>query len=175
MITLLPTRLHWISDDGIDDPNDLCAHSPVHFAIDGETLVSPEDGDVTVSAAAIFLLRTLDQEHTQENPVAGQLFPCCGFSMYDTGGEDVEISGCPNGSDVIVTHERNSVVRITSASGKFYSVAAHEWRRAIHQFSDAVREFYDRSGQNVPTDEVETKGYAKFRSEWDRRRNGPSV
>jgi hypothetical protein len=77
MITLVPTRLHWIKDDGTDDPCDLCAHSPVQFEIDGNTLVAAEDGDATVGAAAIYLLRTLEQDHTDDNPVGDHLFPCC--------------------------------------------------------------------------------------------------
>jgi hypothetical protein len=171
MITLVPTRLHWIKDDGIDDPCDLCAHSPVHFAIDGDILVSPTDGDATVSAAAIYLLRTLVREHTNENPVGEQLFPCCGHAMYDTGDDDVLICGCPNGSDVIVTHDDNCTVRLTSATGKLYVVTSDEWRQAVNAFSDAVRSFYDHSLPKTPTNDMDSAGFAKMMAEWNRRRS----
>ena len=79
MITLMPTRMHWIRDDGTDDPSDLCAHSPVRFEVGDKILVAPDHGDFTVSAAAIYLLRTLERNHTSDAPVGDQLFPCSGF------------------------------------------------------------------------------------------------
>ena len=80
MIILTPTRLHWIKDDG-DDQSDLCAHSPVLFQIEDKILVAPSDGNVTVSAAAIYLLRTLERDHTKGKPVGEQLLPCCGHAL----------------------------------------------------------------------------------------------
>jgi len=118
MITVVPTRLHWIKDDENDDPSDLCAHSPVLMEVDGTALVSPDDGDATVNAAAIYLLRTLERDHTKADPVGDQLFPCCGHAMYDTGEEDVVICGCPNGSDVYVTHEDSDMIRLTTPDGQ---------------------------------------------------------
>jgi len=172
MITLVPTRLHWIKDDGIDDPSDLCAHSPIHFQIDGKTLVAPEDGDSAVSAAAIYLLRTLERDHTRDNPVGDQLFPCCGHAMYDTGHEDVLICGCPNGSDVFVTHDSNDTIRLTSRDGESCQVSLHDWRQAISQFSDCVRSFYDDSLPKTPSND-DAAGFAKMMAEWDRRRSQP--
>lgn len=171
MITLTPTRMHWIKDDGIDDPSDLCAHSPVRFEIDGNVLVSPAEGDATVSAAAIYVLRTLERDHTKEKPIGDQLFPCCGHAMYDKGGEDVAICGCPNGSDVFVTHGDDGTVRLTSSTGKSYVVSAKDWRQAVHEFSDCVRAFYDHSLPKTPTDGTDPAGFAKLIQEWDRRRS----
>jgi hypothetical protein len=150
MITLVPIRLHWIKDDGADDPRDLCAHSPVRLQIDGDTLVDPEDGDETIIAAAIYLLRTLERDHTKENPVGDQLFPCCGHAMFDTGDDDVLICGCPNGSDVFVTRDDVGTIRLTSVAGKPYVVSANDWRQAIHEFSDVVRDFYDHPLPKTP-------------------------
>lgn len=170
MITLAPTRLHWIKDDGIDDPSDLCAHSPIHFQIDGNTLVDPTDGDATVSAAAIYLLRTLKCDHTKKSPVGEHLFPCCGHALYDTGDDDVLICGCPNGSDVLVNHNPNGTIILTTTGGESYTVSKTEWRDAVKSFSDMVRQFYDDSLPKTPT-ETDTDGYARMISEWDRRRN----
>ena len=169
MIVLSPTRLHWIKDDGIDDPCDLCAHSPVRFEIDGETLVAPEDGDVTVSAGAIYLLRTLELDHTQESPVGEQLFPCCGHAMYDTGDEDVVICGCPNGSNVFITHDGH-VLRIATQDGRAFAVSVDDWRFATCEFSDAVRQFYEDSLPKTPANDEESAGFAKMMAEWNRRR-----
>jgi hypothetical protein len=160
--------LHWIKDDGYDDPSDLCAHSPVRFEIDGETLVAPADGDATVSAAAIYLLRTLDRDHTQDHPVGEQLFPCCGHAMYDTGDDDVVICGCPNGSNVDVTHV-GGAIRVSTNDGRLYTEPIAEWRRAITQFSVAVRQFYEVSLPKTPADDEESAGFAKMMQEWNRR------
>ncbi|MGN6547172.1 MAG: hypothetical protein ACTHK7_19120 [Aureliella sp.] len=170
MITLVPTRLHWIKDDGADDPCDLCAHSPVLFQIDGKTLVDPAEGDRAVSAAAIYLLRTLERDHTQNDPVGDHLFPCCGHAMYNTGDEDVAICGCPNGSDVLVTHD-DGKVRLVSGDGSIYVVSADEWQQAVNDFSDAVRSFYDLADPKTPSGETDSAGFAKLMAEWDRRRD----
>lgn len=168
MISLVPTRLHWIKDDGNDDPTDLCAHSPVWLNMDGETLVAPADGDATVSAAAVYLLRTLEQDHTQENPVGDHLFPCCGHAMYDTGDDDVVICGCPNGSNFDVMHFGRSIW-ISTKDGRSYIVRTDEWRLAVTQFSDAVRQFYDTSLRKAPADDEASAGFAKMMAEWSRR------
>jgi len=169
MITLAPIRLHWIKDDGVDDPCDLCAHSPVRLEIDGDTLVAPADGNATVSAAAIFLLRTLERDHTEQNPVGEHLFPCCGHAMYDTGDDDVVICGCPNGSNVYITHD-GSTIRLAIHDGRSYAVSLDDWRRAVYEFADVVREFYDHSLPKTPADETESAGFAKMMAEWSRRR-----
>ena len=171
MITLFPTRLHWIKDDGADDPVDLCAHSPVCFQVDGDTLVAPEDGDVTVSAASVYLLRTLERNHTKEEPIGDQLFPCCGHAMYDTGDQDVAICGCSNGRDVFVTHEAGGSVRLSLPNGKSYVVSSAEWQQAAQNFSDAVYQFYARSLPKTPGDETDSAGFAKLMAEWNRRRS----
>ena len=168
MITLEPTRLHWIKDDGVDDPLDLCAHSPVQFQVGGRTLVDPAHGDVTVSAAAIYLMRSLERDHTSEKPVGERLFPCCGNALYDTGDDDVLICGCPNGSDIFVHHHRDGSIRLTTTSGESFTVLDSEWRDAVKAFSQRVRQFYESSRPKTPT-ESESAGFARMMAEWDRR------
>jgi len=63
-IILRPTDLHWIGG-AADDPTDLCAHSGVDFQIEDTVLIRPADGEYAVSAAALFLLRTLSKSHTK--------------------------------------------------------------------------------------------------------------
>lgn len=169
MVTLEPTRLHWIKDDGADDPRDLCAHSPVRFEVDGVPLVGPDAGDFTVSAAAIYLLRTLERDHVPAAPVGEHLFPCCGHAMYDTGDDDVTICGCPNGRNVDVVHA-DDVVRLTLVDGRTFIVPTDEWRRAVHRFADRVREFYERSLPKTPADDTDAAGLARLWIEWNRRR-----
>ena len=137
MLILEPTRLHWIKDDGLDDPCELCAHAPVRFEIDGASVVSPANGDVAVSAAAIYLLRTLESNHTPSSPVGEHLFPCCGHAMYDTGDDEVFIMNCPKGSNVDVQHEGDSV-QINTKDGRIFIVPCDEWRIAVYAFSDTL-------------------------------------
>ncbi|MCR9200556.1 MAG: hypothetical protein NXI04_18115 [Planctomycetaceae bacterium] len=168
MITLTPTRLHWLNDDG-DDPADLCAHSPVLLEVHGTALVTPKDGDVTVSAAAVFLLRTLERDHTPEQPVGDQLFPCCGHAMFDTGDDDVVICGCNSGPDLSVVHEEMDQVQLTSPNGQTVRVALVDWQEAVIHFCDQVTAFYDAALPKRPTRD-DSGGFEKMMAEWRRRR-----
>lgn len=168
MITLTPTRLHWIKDDG-DDPSDLCAHSPVLLEVDGTALVTPADGDVTVSAAAVFLLRTLERDHTPEQRVGDQLFPCCGHAMFDTGEDDVLICGCNRGSDLSLIHQEHRLVQLQTPGGQTECVPWADWKTAVIHFCDQVQAFYDAALPKQHTSD-DFGGYEKMMTEWRRRR-----
>jgi hypothetical protein len=152
-----------------DDPQDFCAHSEVEFTVDGDVLVLASAGDWTVSSSALFLLRTLWQSHTKQNPVGEHLFPCCGHSMYVVDGQDdVAVLGCPNGIDFEVIRSLDDVI-ITSADRQKHRVSFAEWRDAVCAFSDAVRCFYAKCAPKQPSYDV--KGFEKFMAEWERRRS----
>jgi|KBSSwiStaDraftv2_1062776.scaffolds.fasta_scaffold2003027_1 hypothetical protein len=168
MITLRPTSLHWLNE-ALDDPADLCAHSGVEFVIDGDVLIQQNDGNWTVSAAALYLLRTLSQPH-RRNLQEQKLFPCCGHGLFEIEGHDVLILGCPNGIDFDVVQTKGEVV-VTTVDGREHWLAAPDWRQAVCAFSDAVRAFYVASSPKRPADDVDKQGYAKFMSEWTRRRS----
>lgn len=168
MITLQPTRPHWITDDG-DDPTDLCAHSAVDFRVGAAVLVSPESGDWNVSAAALFLLRTLSRPHTKADPVCEHLFPCCGHTMVPTETGDVIVLGCPNGIDVEVIPIGSDVL-LRSSDGTEQRVPKEEWRAAVIAFSDAVQRFFEQSLPKEPGDDFNKSGYECFMAEWTRRR-----
>jgi hypothetical protein len=168
MLVLRPTNLHWLKADD-PDPADLCVHSPVDLQIGTARLVEPAAGDWTVSAAALYLLRTLERPHTKAAPVGDHLFPCCGFTMYDIAGEtDVLIVGCPSGTDLEVTRHADQVI-LTAADGSQHRVAFAEWRTAVCAFSKAVRAFYDQSPPRRPADTEDENGFRKFMAEWERR------
>jgi hypothetical protein len=168
MITLLAQNLTWLNTDE-DCPSDLCAHGTVCFAIDDLEFVAPSDGEWTLSAAAIHLLRTLDRDHVPDNPVGEKMIPHCGHGIYDEDDNaDVIILGCDIGVDFSVVHG-DGLVTITSAGGESRSVAQSQWANAVQQFSTAVRQFYDSSAAKKPFDDHERKGYEKMMSEWNRR------
>lgn len=169
MISLRPTNLHW-NNGSADDPADLCAHSPVEFRIHADVLVQPSDGDRTVSAAAVYLLRTLSQAHTKHTPVGEHLFPHCGHGIFAVEGqEDVTITGCNSGIDFEVVHVEKDVV-LTATDGREHRITATDWKKAVCEFSDAVQAFYAASSQKEPSDEFDQQSFQKFLSEWSRRR-----
>ena len=170
-LTLRTLNLRWIQD-AADDPRDLCAHGNVEFCIDGDELLGPEnDRTLTVSAAALYLLRTLALPHTRERPVGSHLFPCCGFAMFEVAGEqDVGICGCCNGEDFEVLHRvSGDGVVIRAADGREWQVKWPEWRTAVFEFADQVSAFYAVGSPKEPEADDEA-GFLKFASEWERRR-----
>jgi hypothetical protein len=172
VVVLEPVNLRWING-AADDPADFCAHGDVSFRIGGDTLLAPAGRELTVSAAALYLLRTLSVPHTRESPVGDHLFPCCGFTLYDVPGEsDVVICGCPNGEDFEVLHQVcGAGVLVRATDGREWSVEWSEWRAAVLGFADRVSDFYAAcTPKRVAADDL--AGFAKFVSEWERRR-GP--
>ena len=170
MIILRPINLHWI-EGSLDDREDLCAHSRVEFRVGDVDLVKPSDGDWTVSAAALFLLRTLSQPHTKQQPITEYLFPCCGNGIFEVEGqEDVQIVGCNSGIDFEVVRSGNDVV-LTANDGIQHWVAFSEWTKAVCTFSDSVRAFYDSSSPKESSDDWEQRSFQKFLAEWSRRRS----
>ncbi|MBM3981948.1 MAG: hypothetical protein FJ304_17075 [Planctomycetes bacterium] len=174
MVVLRPVNLRWIND-AQDDTADFCAHGDIEFRIDGDLLLDETNGrNLTVSAAALYLLRSLSVPHTRLAPVGDHLFPCCGFTLYDVPEEpDVVICGCPNGEDVEIHHQADGRgVIIKAGDGREWAVEWSEWRATVCAFADRVSDFYAAcSPKCVRTEDA--AGFAKFVSEWERRRGAP--
>ena len=169
MIKLRPIDLHWLGQYP-ENSADLCAHGSVEFQINGEWVVQPTDGGCTVSAAAVYLLRTLSRPHTKQDPVAEHLFPCCGNGLFQVEGQDdVLIIGCNSGIDLEVVVSGDQV-QITAADGTTEQVTLVDWKSAVCTFSDAVMSFYSGSPPREPADEEDRKGFDQFLQEWSRRR-----
>jgi hypothetical protein len=170
VVVLQPVNMHWIQG-AVDDPKDLCGHGDVVFRIGDDVLLETKGKDLTVSAAALYLLRTLSVPHTQTAPVGDHLFPCCGFAMWDLPDQqDVAISGCPNGEDFEVVHEMDgSGVIIRAIASNEWKVGWPEWRAAVFRFADEVAQFYANSYPKEPSEEF-APGFRKFGAEWQRRR-----
>ena len=166
-ISIVPQNLHWLPK--VPAERDLCAHGGVVVTCDGEVLIDDRDKQWALSAAALYLLRTLTSDHTQENALGEQLFPCCGHAMYaEPESQNILIVGCPNGRDWAVLHREESVVLMLEG-GRQLKVSRSDWRDAVLAFSDAVEGFYAGSADKQPADE-EAAGFTAFRAEWKRRR-----
>ena len=77
-------ELGWIKGRE-DDPADQCAHGKILFQVGNIIFARPEDGIWTVSAAGLFLLRTLEYDHTAMNPLSefNFLIPHCGTDAWE--------------------------------------------------------------------------------------------
>jgi hypothetical protein len=170
VVILQPVKLRWIQG-AADDQKDLCAHGDVEFRIGGDVLLDTNAKDLTVSAAAMYLRRTLSAPHTKAAPVGDHLFPCCGFAMWDIPDqEDVALCGCPNGEDFEVLHQVSGAgVVVRSADGREWQVGWPEWRAAVFGFADPVSEFYAACSPKQPSED-DAAGFMKFKAEWERRR-----
>ena len=81
------TDLYWI-DGSADNADDLCLHGHAIVYIGNERL----EFDATVSATALYLLKTLTEEHIIHED--NQMLPCCGhFYVPDKNLKNVTISG----------------------------------------------------------------------------------
>jgi len=167
MLTIEPVGLHWM--EGSAQRADLCAHGGVVLRWGTEVLVDQRGASWTLSAAALYLLRTVERDHTPEAPVGSQLFPCCGHAMFPAPGpEGVWICGCGVGYDFEVRHLDGSVQ--LSIEGREHDLPEAIWCVAVLAFSDAVEAFYDRSEEKQPSGQEAAEGLTAFRSEWRRLR-----
>lgn len=170
MIELVVQDFQWVRGPE-DDPNDQCAHGRLLFRVNDIEFVKPEEGIWTVSASALYLLRTLTENHTAGNSVAegNLLFPCCGFMVFPTGDRFTAIClGCTNGIDLEIVHQGN-MISINSSVGSEI-IRESEWISAVLDFTDSVRKFYQSSLPKVDIEDAfENQGWAAFWQEWDVR------
>ncbi len=167
MLTFEPHGLHWLERS--PEAGDLCAHGGVVIRMGDELLADHREQAWTLSAAALFLLRTLESDHTKQAPVGDQLFPCCGHAMYACpDGESVVIPGCPSGLDFEVRH-RDRVVDL-SIEAREVELTEEAWRGAVVAFSDEIEAFYGSAANKRFFDREAELGYTAFRREWASRR-----
>lgn len=162
----------WINDDGADDPHDLCAHAIVKVSI-GENCLTTDQ--ITSSAGAIFLLRSITEDHIAGNPESkntDMILPCCGNSIYEDKNDPdrAVIITCPFGFDFSVIHE-NGNVKISCDDCGEVTVTADEYRREIYAFADAVMAFYEASAPKKFENSESEKGFLAMMREWKKLRN----
>ena len=159
------TDLYWI-DGSKDNPEDLCLHGHAIAYIGEEKL----EYDCTVSATALYLLKTLTEDHIIHED--NQMMPCCGhFYVPDAKLENVTISGCGNGIDWTVKHSGKNVV-LTLENGRKETIPLEEYKQEVYRFVDKIEEYYKFcSPKKIPEDPFSRDGYIAFWNEWHRRRN----
>lgn len=164
-------ELFWL--DGVLSERDLCAHGHLKVTIGDEIVVDKDEkGGWTVSSTALLLLRTLERNHTKENPVGDDLIPCCGFNfIYEEGMNEVYLMNCPNGHDWEVLHQEE-LIRLTTQKGTTVQIPFNEYKKEVLSFFDSIDNFYQESKpKELPEDEYDRIGYLQFRKEWTELRN----
>ena len=173
MITLKPVELEWINGPE-DDPEDQCAHAKVDFKINDTVFISPADESWTVSATALYLLRTLENDSDSESTVAerNSIFACCGINPWIAEEKfDVMIIGCNAGIDVNVVHSGDKVT-IQRSDGKKEIIQFEEWRNSVFNFATAIKSYYSNSlPKSKIEDEFDRNGWARFWDEFNSRLN----
>lgn len=164
--TITIVDLHWVKGDK-DDPADLCAHGNIFVQIGQDVVCDADTIDVTVSAAALHLMRTLDRDY-KPNDFSGQLLPCCGHFMVPSNDlQRVDLLGCANGVDWEVRHLDAGLIELTLANTTETTLSIIEYKQQVLAFADAVKAFYDASSAKIiPEDDFDSNGYTAFWNEW---------
>jgi hypothetical protein len=157
--------IHWIKD--VDDPTDLCAHGRVFVKIGDEVISDKDSLDVTVSATALYLMRTL-KDNYEKDEYASQLLPCCGhFIIADDEKDFVNICGCPSGIDWTIIHTDDNKIKHVTDNGQEAIIDKDAYKKMVLDFADQVENFYKSSlPKIIPTDDFDKRGYLTFWKEW---------
>lgn len=154
--------------DNSDDPQDLCSHGHVTLRY-GDKILAEEN--VSTSASALMLMRSLEGGHIPNPKGPPQLLPCCGHTMLpQEDSDDVLLLGCPSGIDPEVRHFGEMIV-LTFKDGIKVKISREEYASAVLEFVHAVEDFYAACSPKIlPDDDFERRGYELFWSEWRRRK-----
>lgn len=157
----------WICDNP-DDPQDLCSHGCVTLRY-GDKILAEEN--VSTSASALMLMRSLEGGHIPNPKGPPQLLPCCGHTMWpQEDSDDVLLLGCPSGIDPEVRHVGEMIV-LTFKDGIKVKISREEYASAVLEFVHVVEDFYAACSPKIlPDDDFERRGYELFWSEWRRRK-----
>ncbi len=170
VIELKLENTHWIKGSK-DDPEDQCAHGNIKFILD-DLIISDAQEEWTVSAAALFLLRTVHLDHSENASVAesNYIIPCCGFNPFKIEDDRFQLllMGCNHGLNPEITHQ-NGLVSVTH-NGQVRTVIKSEWAQAIANFAEEVLSFYRSSSPKLPIeDKLDQEGWGLFWQEFHHR------
>jgi hypothetical protein len=178
----------WRTTDKAESDFDLCAHGHVRVQIGDEII---EEEDVTVSAGAFMLMRSLKENHSAQavgeyNDNGPQLIPLNGFNFlipdnYSDKKFNVKVNfGGPHvKTDWSVKHLRlQGRVCLTTENGTSVIVSKKHYKKQIIDFADQVERFFKNSrprrfgmldGLSKLGDEK--PGYELFWKNWRQMRN----
>jgi hypothetical protein len=167
------TEQGWITSKPESVSEDLCSHGDIRLVIGGH-VIAPGDGsgDYTISTSALSLLRTLETDHSPDDPDAEQLILHCRMLL---------MLSCPIGIDWRVTHRDGRVflsdmVRSDNTdpcdavrfAGVAVELSEDAYRREIVAFANKAKEPFAGIEKVFP-DEVEQREYEEFWLEFEGR------
>lgn len=162
-------QLHWIKGEKQEEANrdDLCAHGSLYVRIGEQILSDASTGPWTLSATALYLMRTVFQDH-KVGDFFNHLLPCCGhFFIASDDGNSVVITGCPTGVDWNIEHLSNHTIKHSTPKGAEGYIHLEDYKKLVVAFAEAVELLYQESlPKNTPTDEFAKEGYKAFWKEW---------
>lgn len=175
MIILKLSNPHW--SDKLDGLDDQCIHGQIIFQINDITFVNTSDGDLSPTTAALYLLRSLENDHTGENSLTSDsnsnIFPECGFTVWVNKGE-LLIMGCENGINCDIVHA-DGKVRISNING-VEEVEKTEWLIAVINFAQQISAFYgSQKSKNIIEDKTDREGWELFWKEYNELLNKHSA
>ena len=168
-------KLHWL--ENYDDPDDRCLHGKIRVSIGSEIVAKnsdEEDDWYSLSAMALHLLRTLENNHTNKTQVAQCLIPTEGHHIDHKDNEfQVHIETAypmADGCNWWITHSEN-IITIETEKGNLTTIPFEVYKQQILNFVDRIEDFYKESRpKNLPENNYDREGYLKFWNEWNTRR-----
>ena len=161
------TDHYWRGNNTAEQQHDLCLHGKVIATVGEETI----EYDATVSAAALYMLRSLTNNHIMHKDAP--ILPCCGFWLYTTEKKNtVVIGGCPNGIEWSIIHDENNI-KIITQGGKETIISFCQYQNQVNAFADKVEMIYRTSPSKIMREEKHDRdGYVAFWNEWRKLRKG---
>ncbi|HYD21946.1 MAG TPA: hypothetical protein VEB40_10770 [Flavipsychrobacter sp.] len=135
-----PLKFNWIKHD--EGETDLCAHGLLYLRIGNEMLSEEKDGEWTLSAVALNLLRSLKPGYSGEDQIEDFIVPCCGKPYTD--GTNVRLLGCNQGIYWEMTREGKNIRHKTPA-GTEVVISLEDYKKIVFAFADEVENFYKKS------------------------------
>ncbi len=140
---------------------DCCIHGKIVFNIGDDRLC--DDAEWCVSASAYRFLHAIFENHFTG---AGDfLIPCCGHFMIPSDDKKaVMTSGCNNGIDFDIIHERENIIIKTKE--KAYTVSFEEFMAAVLSLAKQVEDFYKSNPPRQFENDFDKYGFGAFITEW---------
>lgn len=170
MIFLKMVNPHWSNPEngGVEDQ---CVHGEILFQINKTTFANSQDGELSSVTAALYLLRSIEREHTLTNSITSDstanIFPHCGFTVW-VHENKLLMMGCDNGVNFEIKH-LNGVV-VVDKNGTTETISKSEWKYAERNFAEQILSFYkSEKPKEYIEDSLDREGWEMFWKEFNER------
>ena len=106
MLEIIPYNLHCLNNSSPE--NDWCVYGGFTLTNNDEIIIAAANEVLTLSAAVIFLLGTIEKDHSFGTKICEQLIPKCADMYVITSGQ-VGFINCPFDIDWWVEHSNEKV------------------------------------------------------------------